>query len=541
MRRARDWGLALAYIAGYVLLDRISYVHPLAPYGITPWNPPPGLSLALLLGCGLHFAPALFIAAVLADVLVRGMAVHPFAVLSLALTLTAGYTLMAALMLRVLRFDPRLATLRDLVIFAATVVISTSVIALGYVSVLSLHGLLAAKDFGDAVLRFWVGDVIGIVVTTPFVLSFGARLRETGDALRRPTLSARWQTFVLLALLGALFALPEALAVRYFYLLFLPLIWISATGGFRGTTLALLAIQIGLIVVGQARGYAATTVVELQLFMLVLAFGALFLGMAISERRSAQEKLLAREVELHDKQLELERALRHAAAAEMASALAHELNQPLSAVVSYLRACQIMLAEPVANRARLEETMTRANDEARRAAEVVRGLREFFRAGAGQLEHVELPPLLAHAIDPLRGRFQRHAVRVRIDCEPGLPKVHVDRMQIETVVQNLVGNAVDAMASTSSAARGIDITARRADTAAARVCVADTGPGLDPEVAKRLFLPFRSTKPHGMGLGLALSRTIVESHGGKLWHEPGAKGSVFCFTVPFVRGAPESE
>jgi two-component system sensor kinase FixL len=225
----------------------------------------------------------------------------------------------------------------------------------------------------------------------------------------------------------------------------------------------------------------------------------------------------------------------------MASALAHELNQPLSAVVSYLRACQIMLADPVANRARLEETMTRANDEARRAAEVVRGLREFFRAGAGQLAHVELPALLAHAVEPLRGRFQRHAVRVRIDCEPGLPQVHVDKMQIETVVQNLVGNAVDAMASASSAGREIDITARRADAEAARVCVADTGPGLDPEVAKRLFLPFRSTKPHGMGLGLALSRTIVESHGGKLWYEPGAKGSVFCFTVPFVLGAPESQ
>jgi two-component system sensor kinase FixL len=541
MRRSREWGLALVYIAGYVLLDRISYVHPLAPYGITPWNPPPGLSVALLIGSGLRFAPALFVAAALADVLVRGMTVHPLAVASLALTLTAGYTLMAALMLRVLRFDPRLATLRDLAVFAGTVVVATSVIAIGYVSVLAALGLLAPKDFYDAALRFWVGDVIGIVVTTPFVLSVSGRPRESWDALRKPTLAARLQAFVLLALLVVLFAMPETLAVRYFYLLFLPLIWIGVTGGFRGTTLALLAIQIGLIVVGQARGYAAVTVVELQLFMLVLAFGALFLGMAISEHRAAQEALLARETELHDKQVELERALRHAAAAEMASALAHELNQPLSAVVSYLRACEIMLADPIANRARLEETMARVNEEARRAGEVVRGLREFFRTGTGRLAHVDLPALLAHAIEPLLGRFQRHAVRLRIDCEPALPQVHVDRMQVETVVQNLVGNAVDAMAAANSAERAIDVTARRANATAVRVCVADTGPGLDPEIASRLFLPFRSTKPHGMGLGLALSRTIVESHGGKLWHEPTPVGGMFCFTVPVVRDAAEGD
>lgn len=541
MRRSREWGLALAYIAGYVLLDRISFVHPLAPYGITPWNPPPGLSLALLLGFGLRFSPALLVAAALADVLVRGMAAHPFAAVSLSLTLTAGYTLMAAVMLRVIRFDPRLSTLRDLAVFSGTVVVATAFIAMAYVSVLSLHGLLAPKDFYDAALRFWVGDVIGIVVTTPFVLSFRGWLRKGWGALRRPTLMAQLQAFVLLLLLGVLFGLPETLAVRYFYVLFLPLIWISVSGGFRGTTLALLVIQIGLIVAGQAGGYAAATVVELQLFMLVLAFGALFLGMAISERHAAQEALLTRDAELHDKQLELERALRHSAAAELASAMAHELNQPLSAVVSYLRACQIMLADPSAHRARLEETMDRVNEEARRAGEVVRGLREFFRAGTGQLVQVEVPGLLEHAIEPLRGRFQRHAVRVRIDCERGIPQAHVDKMQIETVVQNLVGNAVDAMVAAQSAERVIEIAARRADAAAVRVCVSDSGPGLDPEAAKRLFMPFRSTKPHGMGLGLALSRTIVESHGGKLWHEAGDRGGVFCFTVPVVRSGSEGE
>jgi two-component system sensor kinase FixL len=268
------------------------------------------------------------------------------------------------------------------------------------------------------------------------------------------------------------------------------------------------------------------------MFMLVLALGALFLGMAVSERQRTQATLIAREVELRDKQADLERALRHAAAGEMASALAHELNQPLSAVASYLRACELMLKDPAAYREQLAQTMARAGDEARRAGNVVKELREFYRSGTGQLETVAVRDLVEHAIEPLRNRIERHAVDLRIDCEADAPQVYVDRMQIETVIQNLVGNAIDAMVSAGAAERRVAIEAVRHDPQFVRIAVRDTGPGIASKIAAQMFRPFKTTKPHGMGLGLALSRSIVEGHGGRIWLEPADGGACFGFTLP---------
>jgi signal transduction histidine kinase len=302
--------------------------------------------------------------------------------------------------------------------------------------------------------------------------------------------------------------------------------------GVAGAAAALVAVQVGLILGAREAGFAASTVLELQLFMLVLAVGALFLGMAVSERARIQTELLSREVELRDKQLDLERALRHAAASELASALAHELNQPLSAIGSYLRACELMLAEPEANRARIAETMGRAVAEARRAGEVVKGLREFFRTGTAQLERTEVRPLIEHALEGLHASLQRHDIDLRIICDAGTPRVHVDRVPSETVLQNLAGNAIDAMAADGRAERRLEIEAARDEARQVRVTVRDTGTGIDPSEAEQVFQPFHSTKPHGMGLGLALSRSIIESHGGRLWSEPRAGGATFRFTLP---------
>jgi two-component system sensor kinase FixL len=216
----------------------------------------------------------------------------------------------------------------------------------------------------------------------------------------------------------------------------------------------------------------------------------------------------------------------------MASALAHELNQPLSAVASYLRACELMLRQPAEHRERLAETLSEAAAEARRAGAVVKELREFFRSGAVQLETLGVRELIDHALEPLRNRLQRHAVELRIDCARDLPRVYVDRMQIETVLHNLVGNAIDAIVSAGSGVRSLAIEAARHDARFVRVAVRDTGPGINAEIAERIFQPFKSTKPHGMGLGLALSRSIVEGHGGRLWYEPAVRGARFEFTLP---------
>jgi C4-dicarboxylate-specific signal transduction histidine kinase len=261
-----------------------------------------------------------------------------------------------------------------------------------------------------------------------------------------------------------------------------------------------------------------------------VAITGIFLGMTVSERSA-----IARQ--LRDKQFELDRSLRLAGASEMASALAHELNQPLTAIGSYVRACQLMLAEPANRSEMLRQTMDRIVAEVTRAGNVVRHLREFFRTGSGQIAAIPVEQMLKEAIDAAGPRCERHRIGWCLDCPPGLPPVLVDGVQVQTVLHNLIANAIDALKSVPSDHREISVSARRDGAQFVRIGVADNGPGVSEEALAGLFRPFATTKPQGMGLGLAISRSIVEARGGRLWAEPVPKGSVLSFTLPIAEEA----
>jgi two-component system, LuxR family, sensor kinase FixL len=528
--------VAAAYLASYLLLDWASQVFPLGLFGVTPWNPSPALSLALLLAYGLGYAPLLFVAEVASALLVRQMVDVPSAVAAQAAVLTLGYSGVAAALLRWLRVEPLLSTQRDLTAFSVCAVLGTTVVETAYVAVECVLGGVPWEDFLAVFQLYWLGDIVGIVVLTPALLVGIAHVRAARWRLPKVRLEAVLQVVLLAGVFGVLLGFKEGGGERHFYLLFLPLAWIGLRSGFAGAALGVLAAQIGLIFAATLAGYRTTTIVELQFFMLVLAFGTQYLGMAITERQRAQDRLLEHEIVLREKQRELDRALRHAEAAEMASALAHELNQPLSAVASYLRSCELMFESAEPDRSRLADTLSRASAEVRRAGAVVKGLREFFRTGTGKLEPVAPGSLVQHALGVQMNRLKRHGVELQVDCAADLPEVYVDRMQVETVLQNLASNAIDAMVSAGAGVRRLHIKAARDGGQAVRLTVRDTGPGLDAETAGKVFQPFWTTKPQGMGLGLALSRTIIESHGGRLWTEPAVRGASFSLTLPVADG-----
>jgi C4-dicarboxylate-specific signal transduction histidine kinase len=266
-------------------------------------------------------------------------------------------------------------------------------------------------------------------------------------------------------------------------------------------------------------------VLEFQALMSALAITGLFLGAVVTERSRARDALEAREAEL-------QRSLRLAAAAETASALAHELNQPLSAIATYVRACVLLLERPDENRARLAETMRTVTAEVGRASDVVRRLRDFFRSGTSRLERIDVAELLRAGAERVAPRVARHRIDLRVDPAPGLPPVHVDRLQLETVLHNLLANAIDAIIAADSPERSVRLAAEPAPSGAVKVIVSDSGPGLTKEVMDNVFRPFATTKPQGMGLGLAISRSIVENHGGRLVVEAPARGATFSFTLP---------
>jgi two-component system, LuxR family, sensor kinase FixL len=270
----------------------------------------------------------------------------------------------------------------------------------------------------------------------------------------------------------------------------------------------------------------------------------------VRERLRAEAALRASEARLRELQAELLHVSRLSAAGEMAAALAHELNQPLTAAASAVQAARRTLASASpegldGQPPEVREAMDLAAEQARRAGQIVRRLRDFVARGEADPRLESLPRLVeeAAALALVGAKERRVAVALRI--EPGLPPVLADRVQVQQVLFNLMRNALEAMDDGQGPARGggeaprrreLVVAAGPAGAGSVEVAVVDTGPGLAPEVAGRLFEPFVSTKPEGMGVGLSICRSIVEAHGGRLWAEPNpGGGTVFRFTLPARR------
>ena len=217
----------------------------------------------------------------------------------------------------------------------------------------------------------------------------------------------------------------------------------------------------------------------------------------------------------------------------MASALAHELNQPLSAIANYLKGSKMLLERKVVPHNRVADAVDRAAKEALRAGEIIRRLRDFVSRGETERRIESLPKLIEEASALALVGAKEHGIRVRFDFDPSVDLVLADKVQIQQVALNLIRNAVDAMIEAPE--RHLTVTVVPSDNDMALVSVADTGPGVSEDIAAQLFQPFITTKRSGMGVGLSISRTIVEAHGGRIWVETNeGGGAVFRFTVQRV-------
>jgi two-component system sensor kinase FixL len=289
-------------------------------------------------------------------------------------------------------------------------------------------------------------------------------------------------------------------------------------------------IGVGRVVVGERKD-GSTFPMELAVGEMRSRGGRFFTGFVrdLTERQNTQARL-------QEMQSELMRISRLTALGEMASTLAHELNQPLSAITNYLQGGRRLLERSPPDPARASEAMNKAGDQALRAGQVIRRLRDFVARGESEPQVERLSKLIEEASALALIGANEYGVRVSYRFDPGVDFVLVDRVQIQQVVLNLIRNAIDAMMT--SPRREIAITTHvDVGEGFARVSVADTGPGISPEFAERLFQPFMTTKSQGMGVGLSISRTIVEAHGGRIWVDSNADGgATFHFTLRRVSG-----
>lgn len=250
----------------------------------------------------------------------------------------------------------------------------------------------------------------------------------------------------------------------------------------------------------------------------------------ITKRKQAEE-------EARRHQQEMTHVARLSTLGEMASGIAHELNQPLTAIATNARACVRMLDSELSSAELCADVMERIADQAQRAGEVIRQIRRFVRKEEPDCRPVLLSEIVKNVTRLIRQDAHREGIQLHLGLDPVADQVYVQQIQIEQVVLNLVRNAIEAMGEIPRENRSLTIGSAQAGGDRVRLTVADSGPGLSPEVADSLFNPFVTTKPQGMGLGLSVSTGIVESHGGQLTVEskPG-RGVVFSFTLPAHSG-----
>jgi C4-dicarboxylate-specific signal transduction histidine kinase len=243
------------------------------------------------------------------------------------------------------------------------------------------------------------------------------------------------------------------------------------------------------------------------------------------ERKHAEE---AR----REAQAELARVSRVTTMGELTASLAHEVNQPIAAAVTSANSCLHWLAADVPNLEKARAAAMRIVKDGTRAAEIISRIRLLFQKGTPQQELVDINEIIRGMIVLLRGEAAQYSLTVRTDLAADLPRVMGDRVQLQQVLMNLMINGIEAMKNVDGT-RELAIESQRTEKDEVLVCVSDTGIGLPPEQADRIFDAFFTTKPHGTGMGLRICRSIVESHGGRLWAASNdTRGATFRLTLP---------
>ena len=265
--------------------------------------------------------------------------------------------------------------------------------------------------------------------------------------------------------------------------------------------------------------------------MVVLAVTGLAVGVLVDAQQRTQQQLRLQQEALH-------RAARLGTMGEFAAAVAHEINQPLTAIANYARLAKRAVEKQPPDATAAGEAASSAIEQVDRAAEVVRRFREFIRLGRSETTPLTVDQLVREAQSFCRPELERHGVELDTRLARNLPLVTVDTLQIEQVIVNLVRNAVEALSHAGRLDGRVTIEAESNAPGTVEIRVRDNGPGFDVDLAEQPITPFATTKHDGLGLGLSLARSIVEAHGGKLRIESSPRGATVSFTL---QSAPSDE
>ncbi|CAA7616844.1 ATP-binding protein [Magnetospirillum sp. UT-4] len=513
-----------AFVLLFIALDRLSFVDDLLGISVTPWSPKTGLAVAFLLIRGAAQWPVVALASVLADLLIRDMPLG--ASIPSAVSYALVFALAAGAFRRIRGASPQLERPRDLALFmvvAALAVVPATIFRIVFVTD-QLH--MEAGWFVQILTRRVVGDLAGIALFAPLFVRWAAH----GWRIRRPSRERAGQ-FALAAVVNwVVFGLESTDELRFFYVLFPPVIWVALRGGLFPTLLLLAMTQLCIIAATTLRDLPELTVTALQLLMLTLAVTGILMAATADMRQRAERAL-------RDRWNELSRLSRVHATSEIAAGLAHELKQPLAAILNFLAAGRRLLDQSPPAAAEAADNVRLAEAQVLRADEIVRRIRDFVRKGEARRQPVELARCIHEAQALVQPLAERHRVRIGFDEGAPLPRILADEIQTLQILVNLMSNAIQAIAEAAPAVRRIDLAARvLAGGREIELAVSDSGPGLSAAIVEQIFQPFVTGRPDGIGIGLSISRAMAEAQGGALWHDPPepGKGATFRLTLPIV-------
>ncbi|WP_020655301.1 ATP-binding protein [Massilia niastensis] len=503
-----------AFVAAYIACDMLS--GPEARYQtIAPvWHPAAGLALYAVIRHGRRALLPLLAAALLAASITPAMPARP------ALSLLAGllpvpvYVALGLFTRSRLPGSTFFASHRGMLTWAGVVSLGSLASAMVYAAMLLGPGLHAQRPWIDVLTRYTIAETAGMLVIVPAACCLlDPELRAAFLARVRNRDTVAYTALIALVLAIAL-QRPAPASLAY-YLLMLPLAWAASRQGMAGAVTAAIVLEAGVTIAALWPIASTAHIPNVQMLVLTLTLSGFLIGIAVDVARRASH--------------ELRHSLRLAAAGEMAAAVAHELNQPLTALSAYGSACQRLVTRDGGDPL-LTKTIHAMAAESQRASNVLKRLREFFRSGSIALEELSLAELIDDSVNPFAEQARNDGVRLEVHAIPAATLLG-DRIQLEIVLRNLLSNALQALAQMPEGMeRRITVDAG-VEGVSIWIRIADNGPGIDDKIRARLFEPFVSLKSSGLGLGLAISRSIVETHGGSLTAEPG-RHAVLNITLP---------
>lgn len=521
--------LAALLILVYLLLDWFSFLQDFRGLPVSPWNPGLGVLFAFMLARRLAYGFVLFVAILASELVLLEMHTPWPTVVIIAAIASIIYTMAATVIRSMVRDGLEFDRVKDVATLAVVGAVA-SLISAALLSASFIPGPVLQRSI---MLQMFIGDLVGIMVMTPLALRL---LRLNYENLFSRRNIGRYAEAPLHVLaIGIALAIISQSGLDEAYILVVPIVITAVRYGFDGACVAIAAVQFGLGIMLHAEGASASAFFEFQTAMLALTTAGLFVGAEVNARIRADTLMRRAEAELQKAKEANTQAERFSIVEGMASALAHEINQPMTAIRALVRSSQVLIDAEKPDLARASANLGNVIVQVDHAAAVLRRMRDFLKRRQLDLQRVSTHDILARAPMLSRSQIPRH-IALGVELGDGY-FVDVDTVQINQVFLNLIHNSAQAIGANPAVPGRIDIGAvRKSDPERIEFFVRDNGPGIPAKRAKSLFEPLKTTKGEGLGLGLAICATIVEAHGGQIRLESGKPGATeFRFSVPLKR------